>query len=384
MDQFDDNWLSKMMVSKENSMTKKYELASKFTEYHLYFRTATSEGRNPFCIPRDLYNVTEMVLMEGIDTCANENYLPRVLYRNQITWKNTKQPKSKGNTTDTAELNKTDTDEKMVNPPDDVNEDDNQRVHKYLVFALLLPNHPYSEDMQEMIRVVAPMFPSVTVVAGSAYEFRDMASKYIITSFPKLLFFQAGIYSGTFDESVRDPMTVAAQFSKWTKSLPQSYPINSIGYKGDLGLSTSPVARHSPAIEWHEIVLNSSTILESLDQLTSQFFSDTSPILPSANLSSSSLSSLSSLSTFSMSCVSAVLPSISCSSLDSTHTPGGTSFLHQPVVLSIPYFVPAPNIEPFLGSVELFRVWDAWLFLLSGVYFVARTIYLANKCARMR
>jgi hypothetical protein len=245
----------------------------------------------------------------------------------------------------------------MANPPTDGDEEENQTVHKYLVFALLLPNHPFSEDMKQILRVVAPMYPSVVVVTGSAYEFRDMANKYIITSFPKLMFFQAGLFMGTFDELVRDPMTVAAQFSKWTKSLPQSFPINSIEYAGDPRKPASPTVHHSPRMVWNEIVLNSSAFLESLDHLISPFV-DSNPFPSSMKMSVfSSFSSLTSLS----------LPHSAASFL-----PGVGAL---PTVISIPYFVPSPNIEPFLGSVELFGLWDARIFMLSAVYFILRAVF---------
>ena len=48
-------------------------------------------------------------------------------------------------------------------------------IHNYLVFAITAgPEHPYSLEAMEVLRIVAPMFPTVMVVTGNVLEFRDM------------------------------------------------------------------------------------------------------------------------------------------------------------------------------------------------------------------
>jgi hypothetical protein len=59
-----------------------------------------------------------------------------------------------------------------------------------------------------VLRIVAPIFPQVVVVTGDVFEFRDMASKYQVTSFPKLLFFYNGIFISAFDGTDRDPVAI--------------------------------------------------------------------------------------------------------------------------------------------------------------------------------
>ena len=74
--------------------------------------------------------------------------------------------------------------------------DTTSRVHRHLIMALLLPNHPFSREVRKSLIIVAPMFPSIKVVVGNAYNFDDLVNKYSISSFPKVLFFKSGIYTG--------------------------------------------------------------------------------------------------------------------------------------------------------------------------------------------
>jgi hypothetical protein len=48
-----------------------------------------------------------------------------------------------------------------------------------------------------------------------------------------------------------------------------------------------------------------------------------------------------------------------------------------PLVVTIT--VPFPNMEPFLGSVENYAVWDSRVFLLAGLYTIVRVLYLVRK-----
>jgi hypothetical protein len=49
------------------------------------------------------------------------------------------------------------------------------------------------------------------------------------------------------------------------------------------------------------------------------------------------------------------------------------------VPLVITVTVPFPNMEPFLGSVENYAVWDTRVFLLAGLYTIARGLFLLRK-----
>lgn len=49
------------------------------------------------------------------------------------------------------------------------------------------------------------------------------------------------------------------------------------------------------------------------------------------------------------------------------------------VPLVVTVTVPFPNMEPFLGSVENYAVWDTRVFLLAGVYTVLRAVYLLKN-----
>ena len=66
-------------------------------------------------------------------------------------------------------------------------------IHKYLAFTVLLPKHPFSSDLLRALLVVGPMFPSVSFVTGTGYEFRDMCTQYNVRSFPQILFFKVRV-----------------------------------------------------------------------------------------------------------------------------------------------------------------------------------------------
>ena len=48
-----------------------------------------------------------------------------------------------------------------------------------------------------------------------------------------------------------------------------------------------------------------------------------------------------------------------------------------PIILKVP--VPFPNMEPFLGSVRDYALWDSRVFVFSGVYCLARFGYVVHK-----
>jgi hypothetical protein len=88
---------------------------------------------------------------------------------------------------------------------------------------MLLPKHPYSSDLYQAVSVVAPMYPHITVVMGSAYDFRDMCAQYVVRSYPQLLFFKKGLLLSRY-EGEHTPEALAQQFAQWTQSLPQALP----------------------------------------------------------------------------------------------------------------------------------------------------------------
>jgi len=69
---------------------------------------------------------------------------------------------------------------------------DKEVVHPFLVFALLLPNHPYSLQLKQTLNIVAPLYGNITTIIGDALEFSDFCNEYHVKSFPKILFFKQG------------------------------------------------------------------------------------------------------------------------------------------------------------------------------------------------
>lgn len=274
-----------------------------FTSYHIYFKTNHSPFLDAVCIRYPVFNESSRLLEDAVQACPRPNFDLRQVSRSQITWKpsqntnKTSNHKDKGNSTtsDTLPSNE----EKKDNSSD--------KVHSYLVFALLLPDHPFSRDVKHWIKLVAPMFPCITFIVGNAYEFKDVSSKYLVHNFPKILLFKKGIYVGDYGESY-DPASLASYFSLWTKQLPKTIPL--------------PISKPQ--------ALSSVAFL----QLPKR---DDISFLKGMDLSF--------LQSFDL------------------------SFLER-----IP--IPAPNLEPFIGTLENFQFWDRFFFLVCGVYFFARLSHL--------
>jgi len=96
-------------------------------------------------------------------------------------------------------------------------------VHNFLLFGLLLPNHPFSSDLLEALITVTPLFPEVNVVIGSASEFSEFCSQYNVRAFPKLLFFKQGLLKHKY-KRLHNPWELARELSRWTGSLPRGLP----------------------------------------------------------------------------------------------------------------------------------------------------------------
>lgn len=158
-------------------------LSKRFTAYYLSYPPSKTYNTVQ-CHKDDYKNVTHMIFTSVLQRCPNPNYTPRVLSRSQITWKNRNE--------DAKPKNKT---IESPKPKEESDEDKNDTIHKFLLFVMLLPNHPFSQSLHRLISSVAPMFPEVTVVVGNAHEFRDMCNKYFIQSYPKILFFRQGKWS---------------------------------------------------------------------------------------------------------------------------------------------------------------------------------------------
>lgn len=210
-----------------------------FTTYHMYFRTDILDKRQD-CSANNWVDWRNDSRVNMVDHCPNQDYYPPHVLRSQISWKatpnnnnNEDDHKKEANTKQNGSTKSLDdrTDGKVANVTNGksskkaASEDESDfHVHKYLIIALLLPNHPYSDQMFRSIRRVAPMFPMVSFVTGDGYEFRDIAAKYFVATMPTMILFKNGLYVG--DSEIRDDVGLAAKLATWTKSLPRSLPLS--------------------------------------------------------------------------------------------------------------------------------------------------------------
>lgn len=190
----------------------------------MYFNSNNNDDRKYYNnILQQIYkNNTHDIFMNNIDRCVRYKYSPRLLSPNQISWKSTKSNNSYPNSDNNMNNN---TANNKLNKTGEI-------IHDYLVFAMLLPKHPFSSDLYQAIKTVAPMFPSITFVIGDGFEFTEMCQQYNIRSFPKLLFFKKGILKGRYNKE-HEAATLAAQLSVWTELFPRAFPLRNRNQNSD-------------------------------------------------------------------------------------------------------------------------------------------------------
>jgi hypothetical protein len=188
LDDYNNNSrLSIIEVMKKNKREKKKiklysSITRRLTHYHLYFDTSNKWNNNalfenPLLRKNNTYSKSNSIinnlLINNMIICLNKNYELRVLSKDQITWKNISSNKkkqknnnnNKNETTITNEIidnNNKNSTEPEINKIDESKE----KVHKFLIFTFLLPNHPFSHELYNSLVIAAPMFPNVTVVVG--------------------------------------------------------------------------------------------------------------------------------------------------------------------------------------------------------------------------
>lgn len=192
---------------------------SDFTHYNLYFADQTDSTDR--CSQNDRYNWTQIEFISSIDRCPIKRYSPRFLTSSEISWKD-RPDKNDDETTPPAQKEMS----KVGNSSDEnlgTEKKTRQIIHKYLAVALLLPKQPFSTDLLRSLIIAGPMFPSVTIVSGNGYDFKEMLWKYNLRSFPQLFFFKDGLLSGTYKGAHSAP-EVALKLARWTKTLPRSFP----------------------------------------------------------------------------------------------------------------------------------------------------------------
>ena len=237
------------------------ELVGDFTRYALHLQLDLVE--QPWCNEGDQLNATLMAFNEHLNSCPSGSFSPRWLSVQQISWKNVRKDAAKKHA-DGAGINGTTNSSsssssfsKSINftavPPSAEKNKTKDIIHKFLAFTVLLPKHPFSSDLLRSLLTVGPMFPSVSFVTGTGYEFRDMCTQYNVRSFPQILFFkvrgvdkspgrrfsscdtpylnsaQDGLLKGRFDGD-HTPERLAQKLAEWTQMFPRAYPSTTSGY----------------------------------------------------------------------------------------------------------------------------------------------------------
>jgi len=430
-------------------------ITRQFTSYYLHYGETedtlyTNGGLGVgVCFPESFQNNTHRILSSQVQNSVRIEYVNRVLTREQISWRNRSDEKPKKALPSTKSavssidqnLNVTDTTEQGTNTTapaepeaDKDDKDKNNKIHNHLVFVMLLPHHPYSQELRKIITTVTPMFPLATIVVGNAYEFKDMTTKYYVTSFPKILYFRSGIYLEAF-EGAYTAEDVAAQLADWTYSLPQAVPVPfsrtrlarrsarlsrqldvyAPGGQMRYGLALQPLPltvqytlvnvtvqlpqwamRYVPWL--HATSVNTTTASTNAGAGGSDGANGlVLPVVaaPEVDVESEVVESVTSVNgpgstesgttggdsgPGSVSIIgsedSGYHPPIH-TALHTPRTTYHTHYIEVPIQLSVT--VPMPNVEPFLGSLENYAVWDTRMFLLAGLYVIMRVLFLLRK-----
>jgi hypothetical protein len=74
------------------------------------------------------------------------------------------------------------------------NEIAEEKSDAFVAFLLGLRGDHFSAELEEIVNVLAPAFPSVWFVRAEGPEFSKFTSQYAVRSFPTLLLFNGGKY----------------------------------------------------------------------------------------------------------------------------------------------------------------------------------------------
>ncbi len=197
----------------------KLPLTKAFVLYHTTFKTYSRLRDDTItCDRNENTNETALAFEASITQCASARYVPKLLSSKQVSWKQIEKGDSDDSSVSTSGAKRTKNSAKK-----EVNS--SFVVHNYFALTLLLPNHPFSADLYQEIKIVGSMFPTVSFAVGNGYEFSELCVQYGIQTFPKLLFFKNGLLHAVYrGEHAADE--IAAQISIWTASLPKAVPVS--------------------------------------------------------------------------------------------------------------------------------------------------------------
>lgn len=191
-----------------------YQFTKQFTHYYMYF------GVNDRCFDS---NKTHLLIENHVNVCPRFINHIKLLKKDDVTWK----AKKNANENNTVPLNKaTEDDAHQIDEKDH----HRHRIHEHLIFLIILPNHPFSSELYKSVLITQQLFPSITVIAGYANEFHELCNRYLLNSFPKLIYFDKGRFISAYEGDYQ-VHNVAAQISKWTMLIPSSFPLYHLDYE---------------------------------------------------------------------------------------------------------------------------------------------------------
>lgn len=196
------------------------------SSYHYYKMNWMNPSESSLTCPRSLSsNSTHLAFELSLTRCPNPDYNIRMISSNNISWKPNKNEKKSPSTTNTTN-SVTNTSSNSLPPGESEETSNKDTINPYLIFALVLPpeEHPFSRRILQMLRSIAPMYPSILFVNGMASEFSVLRKKYHINSLPKILFFKNGIFTGKASD-LSDVSSLSSEISLWSEMMPQSLPL---------------------------------------------------------------------------------------------------------------------------------------------------------------
>ena len=223
-----------------------------------YFRLYDKVLRDSFmCYEPDRFNDSYHTQWNQINLCSNTAYFPRQLSRSQISWKRFD---SHGNTSSDSLPPSTLRNETTM-PSQNISRSTSKPkeiVHEYLVLALLLPKHPFSADMLQMIRYTAPLYPQVVFTVANGLEMKEFCTQYNVYSFPKLLMFKNGSLIGRYTGPHR-VLDLSVQMSIWTESFPRAVPYEARKSTWSANLTRSlPILSSPMNLSWNFLGLSAT------------------------------------------------------------------------------------------------------------------------------
>lgn len=240
----------------------KYELARRYVDYTLAFPLSEYLMERQICQLDDDTNTTAILVDAMLQTCANKDHFPNVLTASQVSMKKVKNVE-KHQSSDRDIANNHSHTYSNRSTQKSQSDDDEHKIHRYLAFALVLPQHPFSRELVDTIRTVAPLYPHITFYFGIGYEYQDLCAQYGVRSFPKLLLFHDGLLSAKHGRD-RDPGSVAYQLSKWTNELPRAIPMRQVDIRKRQ--VTRPYYHYNSSL-WFAVGPTSSWVVKAADNI---------------------------------------------------------------------------------------------------------------------